>query len=100
MFHEADLLEVDPEDILYQTDHYYVVIITKRDPDFPDGEVFHTVYGVVNKLTGVQEAHVRSYPGAVNWIAGLQEALEAVEGEEQEQQEFEWDSDTTEPTVN
>jgi hypothetical protein len=90
---EFEQLEIDPGDILEETEDYFMVRVARRNPEFPNDEVMEIIYAVTNKLTGVYEAFLHTYPASFNWMRGLQEALDAIKEDLSGQQEFEFTSD-------
>lgn len=74
-------IEIDSEDMLFETEDYCVLITKIPDPQFSSGNVERWVYAVVNKLSGIQEQYLNNMPAAFNWCMALQDALDAVEEE-------------------
>ena len=98
MLNEFDSEPIDPNDVLTQTEDYFVVGYQRPDAAYApfaseDLYVYETGYAIINKDTGIMEAFVTTLPGAYNWSAALQDTLDKARGETGDQSEFTLDPD-------
>lgn len=83
-----EAVEVSVEDIIAETDDYFVFVALVHDPLYQYPYKAHK-YCVANKDTGVREKEIDTLPAAINWMTGLQGALDEVSAQMEEKEDEE-----------